>query len=108
MMDGKGQGKMSYIKDEYVSFSIILVIQVEHTQFPIIVCYSTTVNKSQSQSLDWIDIYFPIIIFSHGQIYVAISMVNSQKCIKILIAEEINDVKSSTTKFVYKEVFHNI
>jgi len=39
-------------------------------QFPIIVCYAMTINRSQGQSLDYVGLYLPRSVFSHGQLYV--------------------------------------
>jgi ATP-dependent DNA helicase PIF1 len=67
-----------------------------------------TINKSQGQSLDYGGIYLPRSVFSHGQIYVAISRVKSKKGIKILVHDENQLPKSTTTNVVYKEVFNNV
>jgi ATP-dependent DNA helicase PIF1 len=34
-------------------------------QFPIIVSYAMTINKSQGQSLDYVGLYLPKDVFSH-------------------------------------------
>jgi ATP-dependent DNA helicase PIF1 len=67
-----------------------------------------TINKSQGQSLDYVGLYLPRDVFSHGQVYVAVSRVKSKKGIKILIHDDTNGTKTSTTNVVYKEVFNNI
>ena len=41
--------------------------------FPIIPCFAMTTNKSQGQSFNFVGIYLPKPIFSHGQLYVALS-----------------------------------
>ncbi|MCH93411.1 helicase-like protein [Trifolium medium] len=48
-------------------------------QFPIIVSYAMTINKSQGQSLDSVGLYLQKPVFSHGQLYVAISRVKTKK-----------------------------
>ncbi|KAK2417432.1 hypothetical protein QL285_039731 [Trifolium repens] len=82
--------------------------KLNRRQFPIIVSYAMTINKSQGQSLDYVGIYLPRPVFSHGQIYVAVSRVKSKQGIKLLIHDEKNEPKHSTTNVVYKEVFNNV
>jgi ATP-dependent DNA helicase PIF1 len=77
-------------------------------QFPIIVSYAMTINKSQGQSLDSVGLYLPKPVFSHGQLYVAMSRVKSKKGLKILIHDSENKPSNTTTNVVFKEVFQNI
>ncbi len=46
------------------------------TQFPITLAYSTTVHKSQGQTLQMVGLYFTTQPFAHGQLYVALSRVS--------------------------------
>ncbi|XP_058751151.1 uncharacterized protein LOC131624206 [Vicia villosa] len=41
-------------------------------QFPIIIFFAMTINKSQGQSLDQVGLYLPKELFSHGQLYEAL------------------------------------
>lgn len=51
-------------------------------QFPVKICYALTINKSHSQSLNYVGLYLPKLVFSHGQLYVCIIMSNFIKGIE--------------------------
>ncbi|XP_058741448.1 uncharacterized protein LOC131613826 [Vicia villosa] len=77
-------------------------------QIPIMVSFAMTINKSQGQSLDHVGLYLPKEVFSHGQLYVAISRVKSKKGLKILIHDKDIEPMCNTTNVVFKEVFQNL
>jgi len=56
-------------------------------QFPIMLAFAVTINKSQGQTFDRVGIYLPEPVFSHGQLYVAFSRATSRKGIKVLCVD---------------------
>ncbi|XP_058783015.1 uncharacterized protein LOC131657660 [Vicia villosa] len=109
IMAGKCCGTLVYIPRMDMSPSQSpWPFKLKRRQFPIIVSYAMAINKSQGQSLDTVGLYLPRDVFTHGQIYVALSRVTTKQGINILVYDEIGMLKSTTTNVVYKEVFHNI
>ncbi|KAG5597666.1 hypothetical protein H5410_038898 [Solanum commersonii] len=62
-----------------------LSIPFKRTQFPIRLCFAMTINKAQGQTLDFVGIYLREPVFSHGQLYVALSRAKTSKAVKLLI-----------------------
>ena len=67
-----------------------------------------TINKSQGQSLKHVGLFLPKRVFSHGQLYVAVSRVTTRNGLKILITDIDSKSSSVTKNIVYKEVFGNL
>ncbi|CAN1254545.1 ATP-dependent DNA helicase PIF1 [Linum perenne] len=77
-------------------------------QFPVRTCYAMTINKSQGQTLDCVGLYLPKPVFSHGQLYVAVSRVRSADGLHILIGDSGSRVDSITKNIVYREIFDDL
>jgi hypothetical protein len=54
-------------------------------QFPIKPAFAMTINKAQGQTLDTVGLYLPQPVFSHGQLYVALSRCTKPNNLKVLI-----------------------
>ncbi|XP_019091029.1 PREDICTED: uncharacterized protein LOC109128660 [Camelina sativa] len=85
-----------------------LPFKMRRRQFPLTVAFAMTINKSQGQSLEKVGFYLPKPMFSHGQLYVALSRVTSKKGLKILIVNKEGKIERQTTNVVFKEVFQNL
>ena len=85
-----------------------LPFTMERRQFPVKICYAMTINKSQGQTLSSVGVYLKKPVFTHGQLYVAVSRVNSKKGLKMLIEDDDGNCTDTTRNIVYSEIFSNI
>ncbi|XP_056688535.1 uncharacterized protein [Spinacia oleracea] len=83
---------------------------LKRRQFPIKVCFAMTINKSPGQTFDHVGIYLPEPVFSHGQLYVAVSRVTTRSGLKICIpGKGTGDQQPGKTRnVVYKEIFNDL
>lgn len=81
---------------------------MKNKQFPVVVAFAITINKSQSQTLSKVGLFLPRSVFTLGQLYVALSRETSRIGLKILILDSNQKPKKTTLNVVYKEVFQNI
>ncbi|KAF9641972.1 hypothetical protein BDM02DRAFT_3106206, partial [Thelephora ganbajun] len=71
-------------------------------QFPARLAFSIAVNKSQGQSIKRIRISLRVLVFSHGQLHVALSQVTNSQNVKILLPKD--QERACTTSVVYPKV----
>ncbi|KAL8547728.1 hypothetical protein ACS0TY_007160 [Phlomoides rotata] len=78
-------------------------------QFPFIVSYAMTINKSQGQSLSHVGLLLKKNLFL-GTVSCTLQFprVTNRKGLKILICDKCGDDSHSTINIVYKEVFQNL
>ncbi|CAN1836769.1 ATP-dependent DNA helicase PIF1 [Linum perenne] len=93
---------------QHVIQGIVIGGFFEGRQFPVRTCYAMTINKSQGQTLDCVGLYLPKPVFSHGQLYVAVSRVRSADGLHILIGDSGSSVDSITKNIVYREIFDDL
>jgi hypothetical protein len=77
---------------------------LQRRQFPVRVCYAMTINKSQGQTLSRVGLYLKKPVFTHGQLYVAISRATSRNGLRILIENDDGSCGTQTRNVVYREV----
>ena len=85
-----------------------LPFRIIRKQMPLQICYAMTINKSQGQSLEKVGLFLPKGVFTHGQLYVAISCVTSPDGLKIFIDDMNGNRTNITPNVVYKEIFYNV
>jgi ATP-dependent exoDNAse (exonuclease V) alpha subunit len=87
--------------------------QFKRKQFPIRLSFPMTINKAQGQTIPNAGVYLPEPVFSHGQLYVALSRATARSNIRILVVrpgdKNANKKKTKvngtyTKNIVYKEV----
>lgn len=77
----------------------------KRTQFPIRLCFAMTINKAQGQTLDFVGLYLPQPVFSHGQLYVALSRAKKKSSVVVLLHPESQGCEVGSTKnIVYDDV----
>jgi hypothetical protein len=77
--------------------------QFQRKQFPILPAFAMTINKSQGGTFDKVGIDLSTHVFSHGQLYVALSRVRSFSSLRILLPERV----TSTMNHVYTQILNN-
>ena len=81
-----------------------LPFEFSRVQFPLRPAFCMTINKAQGQTLERVSIWLgDEHVFTHGQLYVALSRVSSLESIKICT----NNINLLTRNVVYKEIYEN-
>ena len=98
-----------------VEFSLVLIpriliepsaedipVKFKHHKFPVWLAFAMTINKSQGQSVANVGLDLHTPVFSHGQLYVALSHCTSESCIKVLFPEHEKGTK--TVNIVWPQI----
>jgi hypothetical protein len=80
-----------------------LAFALKRCQFPVNLAFALTINKAQGQSVKKVGIDLRIPVFSHGQLYVALSRATGSRNISILLPDTNEDARR-TRNVVYPEV----
>nr|VDD25386.1 unnamed protein product [Brassica oleracea] len=78
--------------------------RMRRRRFPVTLAFAMTINKSQGPTLESVGLFLPSPVFSHGQLYVALSRVKSRSGLKILITGKEGKTQTKTLNVVYKQM----
>ena len=82
-----------------------LPFDLKRRQFPVRPAFVLSINKSQGQTLDFVGLDLSCDVFTHGQLYVALSRVRSFHSLSVLPNPNSSDGENFfTDNIVYKEV----
>jgi len=102
LLTGDRAGQMVYIPRITLCCDGEYPSDLHRHQFPLVLAFAMTVNKAQGQTLERLGIDLTKDVFSHGQLYVALSRVRSWNSLRIRLLETNNERK--VMNVVYREV----
>ncbi|KAK8935509.1 hypothetical protein KSP39_PZI013684 [Platanthera zijinensis] len=84
--------------------------ELTRKQFPIRLSFAITINKSQGQTIRQVGLYLPSPVFTHGQLYVALSRGVSAKNTKVLVRDGFipGHPGTYTKNVVFKELLSKV
>ena len=74
---------------------------VTRFQLPVRLCFAMTINKSQGQSFETVGVDLRLPVFTHGQLYVALSRVTSVTRLSVLLED---NKQPGTLNCIFPEV----
>jgi hypothetical protein len=108
IMGGDHDGKIAFIPRITMTPSqsnAEFTFTLRRTQFPVRLAFAMTINKAQGQSVKYVGLDLRSDVFSHGQLYVALSRVTTRSGLKFCLADGVHRSNDSNIKnCVYKEV----
>ncbi|CAG8813417.1 32663_t:CDS:2, partial [Gigaspora margarita] len=84
-----------------------LLFKLRRRQFPVKLAFALTINKAQGQTISKLALYLANSVFTHSQLYVALSRVRSCRNIKIVVegGRIANQEGYYTANIVFNEIF---
>ena len=108
ILAGKHAGNMVFIPRIPLASSSTadLPFDFQRTQFPLRLAFAMTINKAQGQTLKHVGLCLTEPVFTHGQLYVAVSRVTDGTNLRIIVPDTPEARREGKIKnVVYSEVF---
>ena len=84
-----------------------LSFEFRRTQFPLRLAFAMTINKAQGQTLNHVGLCLTEPVFTHGQLYVALSRVTDGANLRMIVPDTKEAREEGKIKnVVYSEVFN--
>jgi ATP-dependent DNA helicase PIF1 len=91
IITGKWAGNVAFIPCiKFIFDNNDLPFTFARKQFPLRLAYAMTINKSQGQTLSHVGLYLTNDVFSHGQLYVAISRAKALENVKVQLPDTVH------------------
>ena len=90
VITGDNAGEIAFIPCISITPSNLdLPFILQRLQFPVRLGFAMSINKSQGQSVKKVGIDLQTPVFTHGQLYVALSRCTTKQGVKVLLPEGI-------------------
>jgi ATP-dependent DNA helicase PIF1 len=105
IMGGQHDGQITFIPriSLFPSSQPGMTFRLCRRQFPVCLAFALTINKAQGQSVRHVGIDLRKPVFSHGQLYVALSRATSRNRVKLLLPPSQSEPRLRNV--VYPEIF---
>ena len=99
--------KVYILQMNLIPFDRRILLKFQRRKFLIMPYFAMTMKIKGNLRLIC-ELFLPKPIFTHGQLYIVISIVKSKKELKILILDKNENLCITTRNIVYQEVFQKI